>query len=186
MSLLCAAQSSQLAVIDVQTRLATAMPPAAREQVLRNAGILLQAATLLDIPITLTEQYPQGLGATDESLRARLPAGQAAICKTCFSSAGADDFNARIDSHAGRHQLILAGMETHVCVLQTAMDMLGRGYQVFIAEDAVSSRSEANRQNALARLRTAGAVLSNTESIVFEWLRDAKHPQFKAISALIK
>ena len=77
-------------------------------------------------------------------------------------------------------------MEAHVCVLQTAMELLGRGYQVFVVEDAVASRAEANRQNAMARLREAGAVVTNTESVLFEWLRDAGHPQFKASTALIK
>ncbi len=185
-ALLCAAETSQLVVIDVQARLAAVMPPAAREQVIKNTGILLQAARLLQLPVIATEQYPKGLGNTEATLAQHFPEGLDVVCKTCFASSGAPGFNASLDAHQGRHQVILAGMEAHVCVLQTAMELIGRGYQVFIVEDAVSSRAEANRHNAIARLRQAGAVITSTESVLFEWLRDAGHPQFKAVSALIK
>ncbi|WP_127475620.1 isochorismatase family protein [Sulfurivermis fontis] len=185
-ALLCAAETSQLVVIDVQVRLAAAMPPEVRERVVKNTAILLQAARLLELPVIATEQYPKGLGNTEDDVAQHFPAQLDVVCKTCFASSGAAGFNAALDAHRGRHQVILAGMEAHVCVLQTAMELLGRGYQVFVVEDAVSSRDEANRQNAMARLRQAGAIVTNTESVVFEWLRDAAHPQFKAITALIK
>jgi nicotinamidase-related amidase len=185
-ALLCAAESSQLVVIDVQVRLTAAMPPEAREQVIRNTGILLQAARLLELPVIATEQYPKGLGVTEAALTQHFPDNLDVVCKTCFASSGAAGFNAALDAHPGRHQAILTGMEAHVCVLQSAMELLGRGYQVFVVEDAVSSRNEAHRQNAMARLRQAGAIVTNTESVLFEWLRDASHPHFKAITALIK
>ncbi len=185
-AMLCAAESSQLIVIDVQVRLAAAMEAAGREQVIRNSARLLQAAALLEIPAHLTEQYPKGLGATEPELAQYLAPGQAPLCKTCFSSSAAAGFNELLDAHHGRHQVILAGMETHVCVLQTAIDLQTRGYQVFVVEDAVCSRTEVNRNNALARLRQAGAIVTNTESVLFEWLRDAAHPHFKNITALIK
>ncbi|MFA5626378.1 MAG: isochorismatase family protein [Thiohalomonadaceae bacterium] len=186
MSLLCAAASSQLVIIDIQTRLAAVMPPEARERVLKNTTILLQAANSLEIPLTLTEQYPQGLGSTENVLLQHLTGDSQTICKTCFAASGANEFNQTLDSHTGRHQVILVGMEAHICVLQTAMGLLRHGYQIFIAEDAVSSRKDRHRENALARLRQGGAIISNTESILFEWLRDASNPQFKALSALIK
>jgi nicotinamidase-related amidase len=185
-SRLAAAATSQLVVIDIQTRLAAAMPSAARERVLKNTAILLQAAGLLQLPVVATEQYPKGLGNTEAALAQHFPDGLDVVCKTCFASTGAAGFNTALDAHPGRHQVILSGMEAHVCVLQTAMELLGRGYQVFVAEDAVCSRDDANRHNAMARLRQAGAVITNTESVLFEWLRDAAHPQFKAVTALIK
>jgi nicotinamidase-related amidase len=183
---LCAAETSQLVVIDVQVRLMAAMPPEARERVVKNTGILLQAARLLSLPVIATEQYPKGLGATEAALAQHFPENLDVVCKTCFASSGAAGFDATLDAHQGRHQLVLTGMEAHVCVLQTALELLGRGYQVFVVEDAVSSREDANRHNAMMRLRQAGATITNTESVLFEWLRDASHPQFKAVTALIK
>lgn len=185
-SLLCASESSQLVIIDVQSRLAAAMSPAERERVIKNCGVLAQAAKLLSIPVCTTEQYPKGLGHTEPTLLEHLADTPAPLCKTCFAAAGAGQFNNQLDAHHGRHQIVLTGMETHVCVLQTALELQARGYQVFVVEDAVCSRSEANKHNALARLRQAGVVVSNTESVLFEWLRDAAHPQFKTLSALIK
>jgi len=185
-ALLCAAETSQLVIIDIQTRLTAAMPPEARARVMRNSGILLQAARLLNLPTLVTEQYPKGLGHTEAEVAQYFPDAVGVVCKTCFASSGAAEFNTALDTHPDRHQVILAGMEAHVCVLQSAMELLGRGYQVFVVEDAVSSRDDANRHNAMARLRQAGAVVTNTESVLFEWLRDATHPQFKAVTALIK
>lgn len=185
-ALLCAAATSQLVVIDVQARLAAAMPEEARERVMKNTGILLQAARLLQLPVLATEQYPKGLGNTERLVAQHFPEDLVVVCKTCFASSGAAGFDAALDAHPGRHQVILTGMEAHVCVLQSAIELLGRGYQVFVVEDAISSRDEAHRHNAMARLRQAGAIITNTESVLFEWLRDASHPQFKAITALIK
>jgi nicotinamidase-related amidase len=185
-SLLCAAETSQLVVIDIQARLAAAMPPEVRERVVKNSAILLQAARLLDVPLHVTEQYPKGLGHTEAAVAQHFPADIDVVSKTCFASSGAAGFDAALDARQGRHQVVLAGMEAHVCVLQSAMELLGRGYQVFVVEDAVSSRDDAHRHNAMARLRQAGAVVTNTESVLFEWLRDASHPQFKAVTALIK
>lgn len=185
-ALLCAAETSQFVVIDIQVRLAAAMPPETRERVMKNSGILLQAARLLQVPTVVTEQYPKGLGNTEPAVAQHFSENLGVVCKTCFASSGAAGFDAALDAHHGRHQVILAGMEAHVCVLQSAMELLGRGYQVFVVEDAVSSRDDANRHNAMARLRQAGAVVTSTESVLFEWLRDASHPQFKAVTALIK
>jgi nicotinamidase-related amidase len=108
-----------------------------------------------------------------------------ALEKSCFACTGEAAFREALAA-SGRRQVVLAGMESHVCVLQTAMELLADGYAVFVAEDAACSRREANHRNAMARLAQAGAVVSNTESIVFEWLRDARHERFKQVSALVK
>jgi nicotinamidase-related amidase len=170
------AADSALVLIDVQERLAAVMP--SREAVVRAAGILLEAAARLDVPVVLTEQYPKGLGATVAELAAKLPAAAARVEKTAFSACGA--------LQLPRPQVVIAGMEAHVCVLQTALELAAAGREVFVAADAVCSRTETNYRNALARMESAGVVLTNTESVLFEWLRDAAHEQFRAVSKLIR
>ncbi len=183
--MLCRASDSLLVLVDAQTRLSAVMPDAARERVLRNSGILLQAATLLHVPLLVTEQYPKGLGHTETSLTALFPPHTSLIEKTCFSCGAAPGFMERLNASA-RTQIILAGMETHVCILQTALELKRAGREVFVVEDAVCSRTGEHHQNALARLRHNGVVVTNTESVLFEWLRDATHAQFKNISRLIR
>lgn len=183
--MLCSASESTLVIVDTQTRLAAAMPDAARARVLNNSGVLLQAAVLLNIPVLVTEQYPKGLGHTEPAVARYLPAQVQHFEKTCFSCYSAPEFREALHSST-RKQVILAGMETHVCVLQTALELNDAGNQVFVAEDAVCSRAEAHHHNALARLRQAGVIVSNTESVLFEWLRDASHAHFKQVSALIR
>ncbi|HEY9198847.1 MAG TPA: hydrolase [Gammaproteobacteria bacterium] len=182
---LCRRESSALLIVDMQTRLAAAMPAEARERVLRNTGILIETARTLGVPLVQTEQYPRGLGPTEPELAQRLEGRAQRLEKTAFSCCAAEGFDAAACAD-GRTQWILCGMEAHVCVLQTAFDLHARGLEVFVVEDAVCSRTDANHANALARLRQAGVVVSNTESVLFEWLRDAGDPQFKALSALIR
>ncbi len=170
------AGDSSLVVIDIQERLAATMPE--RESVARATGILLEAAGLLGIPVTLTEQYPKGLGRTVREVAAKLPAGAVQVEKTCFSASPVLALD--------RPQAVLAGMETHVCVLQTALELAATGREVFVAADAVCSRSEANHRNALARMESAGVVVTNTESVLFEWLRDSTHEQFRTVSRMIR
>jgi nicotinamidase-related amidase len=184
-SMLARAGDSTLVLIDVQERLAAAMAPAARAGVIRNARILLEAAARLGVPVLATEQYPKGLGPTAAELVEMLPAGTPRVEKTCFSSAGAEPFSAALEA-IGRPQAILFGMESHVCVLQSALELRAVRPEVFVVEDACCSRNEQNHANAMRRLRAAGVVVTNTESVVFEWLRDARHEQFKAISALLR
>jgi len=154
------------------------MPPAEIQALTRNARILLAAAARLGVPAIVTEQYPKGLGRTLPAVAEAIPPDATRAEKTCFSAAPAQ--------RSGRPQTVIAGMETHVCVLQTALDLLAQGGEVFVVEDACCSRNPANRANALARMRAAGAIVTNTESVVFEWLRNAAHPEFKAISALVR
>jgi nicotinamidase-related amidase len=173
---LARAEDSALVVIDIQERLASAMP--ARDAVVRATGILLEAAARLDIPVWFTEQYPKGLGSTVAELAARLPEGARRIEKTSFSACAALPLT--------RPQVVLAGMEAHVCVLQTALELAAAGRDVFVAADAICSRTETNYANALARMHSASVVVTNTESVVFEWLRDAANEHFRVLSKLIR
>jgi nicotinamidase-related amidase len=182
---LCHAARSQLLIVDMQERLAGAMEVSARDATLRAAGILAEAAGHMAIPVTVSEQYPKGLGPTVDSLRRQLPADARVLDKTAFSCCGEAGILDAVKAQR-RPQVIVCGMETHVCVLQTAMELLEADFSPFVVEDAVCSRDPANKANALHRLRQAGAVVTNCESVIFEWLRDSRHAQFKALSALIK
>ena len=174
---------SRLVIVDIQQRLAEAMPVEAMQNVSKYCGILLQAASLLEIPVLYTEQYPKGLGHTLPELMPLLTTASR-IEKTAFSCPAEPTFRQQLSSD--RPQIILAGMEAHICILQTALDLHASGYQVFIAEDVVLSRSAANKANALERLRQAGIIVSNTESIAFEWLGKGEGEAFKQISRLIR
>jgi len=183
--MLCDKTRSQLLIIDVQQRLCAAMAETVLSPLLRNTTILITAARALQIPLLITEQYPQGLGETHELIKAALPHDQTFYSKTCFSSCGARD-NTPLQTADARTQFVLTGMEAHVCVLQTALELKQRGAAVFVVEDAVCSRFTPQFNNAIARLRAEGVIISNTESVLFEWLRDANHPQFKALAQLIR
>ena len=182
---LCHGRDSVLVAIDIQGRLASAMPAADLDPFLQSTSVLLRAAVYLDIPILATEQYPQGLGETLPEIRQHYPASASCVAKTGFSCCAADGFTASMQ-RLDRNQVILTGMETHVCVLQTALELKQSGYQVFVAQDGVCARSRQRTENALARLRQAGIIVTHSESVLFEWLRDARHPQFKAVSKLVK
>lgn len=159
------------------------MPEEALQAVVKNCGILLQAAALLEIPALYTEQYPKGLGHTVSALMPWLTP-QMRVEKTAFSSCEEPTFCRQLTSD--RPQIVLAGMEAHICILQTALQLHEMGRQVFVAEDAVLSRNAAHKANALDRLRQAGVIVSNTESIVFEWLGKAEGDAFKQISRLVR
>ena len=176
------ASLSQLVIIDMQTRLLTAMQQEAMQAVIKNCGILSQAAAMLEVPVIISEQYSKGLGNTVPELLEFLP-NIKAVEKLTFSCMAEPKFNRQLTRD--HSQVIVAGMESHICVLQTALD-LQNSKQVFVAEDAIISRSPANKANALARMREAGCIISNTESIVFEWLGKADGDAFKAISKLIR
>ena len=183
--MLARAADSVLVIIDLQERLAAAMVPASRTGVIRNVRILLEAATRLGVPVLVTEQYPKGLGPTVAQVVEMLPGGTPRLEKTCFSGASAERFVTALEA-SGRTQVILAGMEAHVCVLQSALELRAVRQGVFVVEDACCSRKQEHHANAMHRLRAAGVVVTNTESVVFEWLRDARHEHFKAISALLR
>jgi len=181
----CNRDSSVLLIVDVQERLTAAMPEDERKTAVRNAGILAQAADRLLIPTFLSEQYPKGLGATDAGLAQQLSELTTRIEKTCFSCCEAQGFAESLQN-TKRPQVVLAGMEAHICVLQTAFGLQADGFDVYVVEDATCSRNAENRRIAMDRLRQAGLTVTNTESVIFEWLRDARHPEFKGISALLR
>jgi len=155
---------------------------------------LFQLAEIFHIPVLLTEQYPDGLGPTHPDLRASfdsltVPTGY--VSKTSFSCAGEPRFESELqrlrpDLEPGDRQIVVAGIETHVCVMQTVLDLLRDGATVHVAWDCVSSRGEEYRRHALERIAQAGARVTNHESIGFEWARDKKHPGFRAMSELFR
>ena len=174
---------SQLVLVDVQQKLCGAMPAERLAAMLKNCGILLQAAQLLEVPTIHSEQYPKGLGPTQAELAPWLASSQR-VEKTSFSCCDSAAFCALLEDN--REQVMLAGMEAHICVLQTVLALQARGKQVFVVEDAVISRDPANQANALARLRQTGVIVSNTESVLFEWLRVAEGDAFRQLSKLIR
>ncbi len=178
-------ERSLLTVVDIQERLGAVMPAKVLGRVIKNTSLLLRAATLLEVPVIATEQYPRGLGPMLPELTADLPANTRKLEKTSFSCTGAPGFNEQL-SISAKEQIILVGMEAHVCVLQTAITLQAAGRQVCVIEDAVCSRKLENYQNALERLRQAGVVLVSTESVLFEWLGDASHQHFKEISSWLR
>jgi nicotinamidase-related amidase len=184
-ALLCQANTSQLLIIDIQEKLAGAMPAEVLANVLHSNQILISACKALAIPVLHSEQYPKGLGHTHAELQSALADQTPAFEKTCFSSCAASGMDTLLNNTT-RNQIVLTGMEAHICVLQTAMQLLAQGKQVFVVEDGVCSREETHFRNALARMRQAGAIITNRESVIFEWLGDASHPQFRELSKLIR
>jgi nicotinamidase-related amidase len=171
-----------LMVIDVQERLAPAT--ADPETVIGNSEKLLTAAARLGIPVIVTEQYPKGLGGTVAALRDKAPK-DAIMDKVHFSCAGDERIRERLEA-SGRWQVVITGMEAHVCVAQTALALRNNGFDVAVVADAVTSRDPANKELALARLREAGVTLIPTESVLFEWLGNSQDPAFKELTAMIK
>ncbi len=182
---LCNADNSCLVVIDIQTRLTSAMPIKVLARLKRNINVLLQGAETLSIPVLTTEQYPKGLGPTEPEIVELLPDNTLRFEKTCFSCTGAEKFLDKL-KETGRKQVILVGIEAHVCVLQTAIQLIAEGYQVFVVADGICSRQRDNYEASLNRMSRAGVTICNTESVLFEWLRDAKHEHFKKLSRLLR
>src|SRR6185312_1689695 len=149
---------------------------------------LIRAARTLHVPITFSEQYPKGLGPTVEPLRAALDYEGAVMEKVEFSCAKNDALRERLHElrRQGRPQVVIGGIEAHVCVAQTAIDLEGQGFEAFVVADAVSSRTKTSRLLALARLTKAGADIVDSEMVVFEWLGKAGTPEFKELQALVK
>lgn len=183
---LCQSAFAQLLIIDVQERLAAAMPEDALTRTVSNIDRLVSSAKILEIPVISTEQYPQGLGPTIPTVRELLPESAAPTEKTSFSCCTAPGFEHALTAQPERKQVVLVGMEAHICILQTASGLQRWGYQVFVAADAICSRTADKRENALQRMRHSGIQVTNTESIVFEWVGDSQHEQFRAVSKLFK
>ena len=171
-----------LVIVDIQERLVVAMDQ--KENVTTNCLHLIEAAKLLEIPTVVTEQYPKGLGPTIHELKDAVP-GYAPLEKITFDCCRGDGFLEKIAS-LGKKQIILTGMETHVCVLQTCLGLLNEGYTVHLVSDAVCSRKHADYKTAREMMRDAGAVITCTETVLFQLLEKAGTPEFKAISKRIK
>ena len=158
------------------------------EAVTHSAGILIEAARQLEVPVVVTEQYPKGLGPTVDSIASRLPNDAAVVEKMTFSAARNYDFASKIDDFkaGGRDNVVICGVESHVCVMQTAADLGAQGYTVYIVADACGSRAPASKDAALARFGALGISRVTTEMALFEWLEVAGTPEFKAVSRLVK
>ncbi|MEE9332345.1 MAG: isochorismatase family protein [Methylophilaceae bacterium] len=182
-NLIAKTDQSQLVIIDVQTRLCNTMQEVDMQAVTKNCSNLVQAARMLEVPVIVTEQYPEGLGETMPEI-AQYIGNVQPIAKTAFSAYAVPKFKMQLQRD--KSQIILVGLEAHICVLQTAFDLINQGKQVFVVEDAVISRDPDNKRNAIARLVAAGCIVTNTESVVFEWLGNANHTVFKDVSKLIK
>lgn len=169
-----------LVIIDLQEKLMKAMQD--REKVYKNTQILLKTAQQLQIPVIVTEQYPKGLGPTANEIKENLDQYEY-LEKLSFSAA---DGLKELLMNSGRKTLIIVGSETHVCVFQTVRDMIAEVYNIHLVKDAVCSRFDVNHSNGLELMRDLGAVITNTETVVFDLFKVAGSPEFKVISALIK
>ena len=170
-------ERSLLLVVDLQTKMMPAIHD--RDEVVANIVWLVRAAQKIGVPVAATEQYPKGLGPTVPEVRALLPAG-AVGAKTRFSGVAAECLGAL--PGADRAQVVVAGVETHVCLLQTALELLEEGKEVYVVADAVGSRRAFDRDWALARMRKEGVRIVTREMVVFEWLGEADTPLFRAVS----
>jgi len=174
-------QDSRLLIVDVQQKLLDRI--AVAEQLVANCRRLTQAATILKIPVEATEQYPKGLGSTPHELAELLPEMPE---KLRFSSVEVLDWGTAAEQPDNRHQVVVAGIESHICVLQTVLDLMAYGFHVFVPADAVASRHKFDWTIALDRMAASGAVITTTESVLFEWCEVAGTPEFKKISQLVK
>jgi nicotinamidase-related amidase len=176
---LISAERSVLLLIDLQQKLVPVLHDG--ESVVARSARLAEAALALDVPVVATEQYPAGLGPTVESL-AGYP--RATLAKTAFSAAADPGFQDLIP--AGTREVVIVGCETHVCVLQTALDLLGSRHRVILAADAAGSRDPADHQAAIDRARQHGVEVVTSEMVLFEWLRDSRHPSFRQVQKLLR
>ncbi len=169
-----------LLVIDMQEKLLAKVPGAT--ELTRNIAFLVDCARLLDMPVQATEQYPKGLGPTVADLAKRIPERPDKVAFTCCAVPSvAETFH-----REARPKIMLTGIEAHVCVQQTALDLLVSGFRVYIPADAVASRYRIDHEMALRRLEHAGAILTTAEAAVFEWIGTAGSPKFKALSRLVQ
>jgi nicotinamidase-related amidase len=176
---------SLLIVIDQQPKLCAVMPKAELRPVAAHIGSLVQAAGILKIPVFISELCPIILGSTDNALTNRLNGPSQLFSKTSFSCFAAEGFYMAL-RRSGRRQIVLVGQEAHLSVLQTALELSHISYDTYVVSDAVCARKNHLTSNALQRLQQGGIKITNYESVLFEWMRDATHPHFRQISTLIK
>lgn len=176
------AQDALFLVIDVQEKLVKMLE---KDTVGAKTSILAATSNALDIPTIVTEQYPQGLGSTIEVVKTKLSPSTSYFEKTSFSALGNPEVIEAIEK-SGKKQIIICGIESHVCVLQSAIDLTNKGYEVFVVKDACASRNKYEFKLAMERLKEAGAIITCVEMVIFELLGSSKHPKFKELQGLIK
>ncbi|MCJ7598769.1 MAG: isochorismatase family protein [Methyloceanibacter sp.] len=184
--MLLARDKSQLLIIDVQEKLLAAI--SGKDRVVERCVRLVRAARLLNVPITLSEQYPQGLGPTVDPIRKAFANDGMIVDKVEFSCLKSEPLRERLHAlrRQGRSQVVIGGIEAHVCVAQTAMGLEAEGFEAFVAADAVGSRPKNSRKLALMRLLNSRVDVVDSEMVLFEWLEKAGTPEFKELQALIK
>jgi len=170
-------------VIDIQSRLTPSMPDDALARVLKYTRALIGAAKELGLPVLATEQYPKGLGPLVPEVRDLLPSPP--LVKMHFSCGADPAFAAELEK-TGRRQIVVCGMETHVCVFQTVRDLVEMGYEVHLCSDAVASRLDVHRTSGIDLCRQAGAVITNAETVIFDLLHVCGTPEFKKVAPLVK
>ena len=173
---------SLLLIIDVQEKLLNAVFN--KDIVLKNSAIVAKTASILGIPTIITEQYPKGLGSTINEIQSVIEKTCSVHEKTSFSALKEEEINKALPKN--KKQIVIFGIETHICVNQTIADLIEAGYEVFVVSDACGSRAESEYRAGLNRIKEHGAHIVTTEILLFEWLKSAKHPNFKEIQNLIK
>ncbi|MEI7473722.1 MAG: hydrolase [bacterium] len=176
-------ENTMLLIIDIQEKLLPAQFN--KEAVLKNALALAETCKILDIPMLVSEQYPRGLGGTVSELKKTLPDNTIYFEKVNFGCCNEEGFSELIKSF-NKKQIIVCGMESHVCVHQTVYDLIQHGYEVHLIQDAISSRKEYEYKVGIERMKSYGAITSCSEMAIFELLQCAKNPNFKQVQALIK
>ena len=176
------AENSLVLIIDIQEKLVAALN---KDIVVSNAVKVASAAKLLDIPVLLTEQYPKGLGNTVSDLMNVLPQGSDVVEKTYFNVLLEDGMPEKIKSY-GKKQIVIFGIETHICVYQTASALVEAGYDVYVVKDACASRNKYEFKQGIDAMAANGVKISCVEIALFDWLKGAKNPKFKEVQALIK
>jgi nicotinamidase-related amidase len=172
---------SRLVLVDMQERIVPVIHEC--DSLTKNCETLIRAANLFSIPVSATEQYPKGLGPTVEPLASLITDPPEKLEFSCLNALTWAD---RANDDESRFQVVVCGIESHVCVLQTVLDLLSSGFRVYVAADAVSSRKPTDKEFALRRMESSGAIITSTESVVFEWCERAGSPEFKQISNMVK
>lgn len=175
-------ENSLLLIIDVQERLVNALD---KQIVVSRTATLAKATKIMGIPVIATQQYPKGLGLIVESVKQNLAPETPIIDKTSFSAVKEEGFLDVLKSF-NKKQIVICGIETHVCVHQTTADLITEGFEIYVVKDACASRNKYEFKQGIERMQQNGAQITCLEIILFEWLRDAKNPNFKEIQALIK
>ncbi|MBX7171252.1 MAG: hydrolase [Pyrinomonadaceae bacterium] len=176
-------ENTVFVIIDIQEAFRSPIPDF--EEIAVNTSIMARGCQLLNVPIIVTEQYPKGLGRTAEEILLSLTDNAEIIEKTAFSACGATSFGEKLKSFNAK-QIILAGIEAHICVNQTAHDLLDQGFQVHLLQDCVSSRKTHDKHTGIEKMKLSGVIPSNVEMALFELMKDSKHEQFKEIQKLVK